>query len=296
MFRHFKLRLGLCSVLFAIGQAAAQNVPQIGSAELNEFSDDPKLLAAAAASYENGEGVARDFSKAMTLYCKAAKMGYVDAQFALGWMYVNGRGVGHDEGIAKQLFAMAAAQGHVQARTMLLRTQDAPEANLPTCLQPEPIVVQEEETTSYLQGPIYRRVEILVDKLAPRFQVDPKLAMAFIAVESGFNAQARSPKNARGLMQLIPETAQRFHVKNTFDAEDNIKGGLAYLQWLLAYYKGNVQLVAAAYNAGEKAVETHHGVPPFLETQNYVKRIATLYKKATHPYNHDLLEVSSQIP
>ena len=66
--------------------------------------------------------------------------------------------------------------------------------------------------------------------------------MAFIAVESGFNVQATSPKNAQGLMQLIPETAQRFGVKDAYKAEDNIKGGLAYLRWLLAYYEGDVEL------------------------------------------------------
>jgi len=286
----------LCAVL-AAGHAVAQNEPLIGSAELNEFSDNPKMLAAAAASYENGEGVPRDYIKAMALYCKAAKMGDVDSQFALGWMYANGRGVERDNGIARQLFVMAAAQGHQQASIMLQYTQGVPVAELPACLMPEPpALVAEEDNKPYQDGPIYKRVENLVGKLAPDFDVDPKLALAFISVESGFNTMAKSPRNAQGLMQLIPETAQRFHVKNAFNEEDNIKGGLAYLQWLLAFYKGNVRLVAAAYNAGEKAVEAHRGVPPYPETQDYVRKIASLYKKATHPYKHDLLEVSSQIP
>jgi soluble lytic murein transglycosylase-like protein len=119
------------------------------------------------------------------------------------------------------------------------------------------------------------------------------LVMAFIAVESGFNVQATSVKNAQGLMQLIPETAQRFGVKDAYKAEDNIKGGLAYLRWLLAYYEGNVELVAAAYNAGEGAVDKYKGVPPYAETRIYVKKIAKLYNNATHPYQDNLVKKSA---
>jgi soluble lytic murein transglycosylase-like protein len=86
-------------------------------------------------------------------------------------------------------------------------------------------------------------------------------------------------------MQLIPETAQRFGVRQPLDPADNIKGGLSYLRWLLALFQGRVALAVAAYNAGEKAVEKHGGVPPYAETQAYVKKIAQLYRKATHPYD-----------
>jgi soluble lytic murein transglycosylase-like protein len=93
-------------------------------------------------------------------------------------------------------------------------------------------------------------------------------------------------------MQLIPETAKRFGVKDAYKAEDNIKGGLAYLQWLLAYFKGDVQLVAAAYNAGEATVEKYNGVPPYIETQMYVRKIASLYNNTTHPYQINLIKTS----
>jgi soluble lytic murein transglycosylase-like protein len=122
----------------------------------------------------------------------------------------------------------------------------------------------------------------LSSHLAPEYGVDPRLAMAVIAVESGFRANAVSPRNAQGLMQLIPATAQRFRVRNPFDPEANVRGGLAYLRWLLTRFHGDVQLVAAAYNAGEGAVERHGGVPPFRETQVYVQRIAALYRQAWH--------------
>jgi soluble lytic murein transglycosylase-like protein len=107
-------------------------------------------------------------------------------------------------------------------------------------------------------------------------------------VESGFNQRALSPKNAQGLMQLIPETAQRFRVKNAFDPEQNIRGGLAYLQWLLALFQGDVRLVVAAYNAGERAVERYRGIPPYRETQSYVQKVTSLYRKTTHPFGDAL--------
>ena len=113
----------------------------------------------------------------------------------------------------------------------------------------------------------------LVRALAPKYSLDPKLVLAVIEAESNFNPKARSPKNAQGLMQLIPATAQRFGVRNVWDPEQNLRGGMAYLQWLLKHFKGDVKLALAGYNAGEKAVERHGGVPPYRETQAYVKRI-----------------------
>jgi soluble lytic murein transglycosylase-like protein len=211
--------------------------------------------------------------------------------------------VAKDESIAAKLYAKAAEQGHPLAEEIILSMPTTSQPEMPACLLPDPPAPlassqtpgtmqaeQQGETAAvfYSNGPILR----LVNKLAPRYQIDPNLAMAFIAVESGFDTQAVSPKNAQGLMQLIPETAIRFRVKNAYNAEDNIKGGLAYLQWLLAFFKGNVQLVAAAYNAGERTVEKYKGVPPYPETQNYVQRIAALYKKSSHPFRDDLVKAS----
>ena len=99
--------------------------------------------------------------------------------------------------------------------------------------------------------------------LAPKYSLDPKLVLAVIEAESNFNPKARSPKNEQGLMQLIPATAQRFGVRNVWDTEQNLRGGMAYLQWLLKHFKGDVKLALAGYNAGEKAVERHGGVPPY---------------------------------
>ena len=97
-------------------------------------------------------------------------------------------------------------------------------------------------------------------------------------------------------MQLIPATAARFGVKNAFNAQDNLKGGLAYLRWLMAYFKGDVALVLAAYNSGEETVERYRGIPPYAETRNYVRQITGIYKKAEHPYVVDLVAPSMALP
>lgn len=261
-------------------------------------STDARTMVASAIQYENAEGVPRDYHKAAALYCMAAKLGNADAQYALGWMYANGRGVLRDDAVAAQIFSLAADRGHPGAQTMRRFTQSTVTAPLPACLLPDApvqvsILPHEAPGTGmdsgYFKGPIY----VLVKKLAERSGIDPKLVMAVIMVESGFNTKAVSPRNAQGLMQLIPETAHRFRVKNAFDPEENIKGGIAYLQWLLTYFKGDVALVAAAYNAGEGTVEKYRGVPPYPETQKYVRRIAQLYQKGLHPYKPGAVSVSA---
>ena len=131
----------------------------------------------------------------------------------------------------------------------------------------------------------HQTIARMVTQVAPKYGVDPRLALAVIAVESNFEPRARSVKGARGLMQLIPETAARFNVKNAFDIHDNVRGGLAYLRWLLAYYEGRVALAAAAYNAGEGAVDRHRGIPPYPETRDYVKRVLRLFRLESHPFD-----------
>ena len=139
-----------------------------------------------------------------------------------------------------------------------------------------------------------RPIVDLVSKLAPQYQVPPRLVLAVIEAESNYNRHAVSPKNAQGLMQLVPETAQRFGVKNAFDPAQNVRGGIAYLRWLLAYFEGDVALVAAAYNAGERAVDRHLGVPPFAETRAYVRRILASVP-LTQAYDASIVAPSSQL-
>ena len=290
-----KFLVALAAWALWAGSAGADSSPRLSPEAPGASLDNPGELVALAVKYEHAEGVARDFAKAADLYCRAARLGFADAQFALGWMYANGRGVSRDDGVAAHLFAMAAEQGHGHALEMARYTRSSAATSLPRCLLPEESAPEAGNATeqanakAYPKGPIFD----LVQQLSPRYSVDPKLVLAIISVESGFNVRAISPKNAQGLMQLIPETAQRFRVKNAFDPAQNIKGGLAYLQWLLTFFKGNVPLVAAAYNAGERAVERHRGIPPYPETRDYVRKITVLYGKSTHPFLPNLAETSS---
>ncbi|MCW5639195.1 MAG: lytic transglycosylase domain-containing protein, partial [Rubrivivax sp.] len=112
-----------------------------------------------------------------------------------------------------------------------------------------------------------------VKLVAPDYKLEPQLVLAIIATESNFDPLALSPKKAQGLMQLIPDTAARFKVRDPLDPAQNIRGGMAYLRWLMAYFQGDIALVAAGYNAGERAVERYLGVPPYAETREYVRRI-----------------------
>lgn len=304
-----KSLLAIAVLASMIGSARADEVPITGASPAPADTESPEALVALAVKYEHAEGVKKDYAKAAELYCRAARSGNADAQFALGWMYANGRGVPRDDGVAAQLIAMAADQGHAHAKDMQRFIHSSAPAPLPQCMLPDPpaaandtdqgqarqyakegqLRVRVDDTYYFQRGPIYD----LVHKLSSDYEVDPKLVLAVITVESGFNARAISSKNAQGLMQLIPETAQRFRVKNAFDPTDNIKGGLAYLQWLLAYFKGDVPLVLAAYNAGERTVDKYRGIPPYPETKAYVERITQIYRSQTHPYKPGLVKESS---
>lgn len=110
--------------------------------------------------------------------------------------------------------------------------------------------------------------------------VSPALALAVISVESSGQYRAVSPANAHGLMQLIPATAARFGVVDSFDPAQNIRGGIQYLDWLLSHFSNDVVLALAGYNAGEGAVRRHNGVPPFAETRDYVPKVLAAWNVA----------------
>ena len=116
-----------------------------------------------------------------------------------------------------------------------------------------------------------------VQEVSLRYGVDMDLVNAVIRVESNFRPEAVSPKGCLGLMQLHPDTARRFGVRNAFDPVQNIEGGVRYLEFLLDYFQGDLELALAGYNAGENAVIRYGGVPPYPETIDYVKKVRRLY-------------------
>lgn len=266
-----------------------------------------RSLLEQAVAAEHGEGAPRDPERAAGLYCEAARLGDAEAQYSLGWMYANGRGVARSATYAASLFATAAAQGHAGAQKAQAMVGDS-SGEMPACLtattaaasakpaqadadsaidREEITRAQAEDLNAYLAtlAPDRRRIAELISLLAPNYGIEPRLALAIAAAESNFNIMARSPKGALGVMQLIPDTAARFGVKKPFDPGQNIRGGLSYLRWLLAYYQGDVLLAVAAYNAGEGAVDRYRGIPPYLETVFYVKRIYGFHRQPRHAFD-----------
>jgi soluble lytic murein transglycosylase-like protein len=126
-------------------------------------------------------------------------------------------------------------------------------------------------------------IDELVDQTASRFQVDPELIRAMVRVESDYDPKAVSSKGAMGLMQLIPATAHRFGVANPLDPKQNLEGGVNYMKYLLDLFGGDLNLSLAAYNAGEHSVQRSGGIPAIPETQNYVRKVTSIYQTGDAP-------------
>jgi soluble lytic murein transglycosylase-like protein len=133
-----------------------------------------------------------------------------------------------------------------------------------------------QQTPRSIEGP--STLATIAERAARKHGLDPSLVMAVIAVESNFKSTAVSPKGARGLMQLMPRTADAMGVDDSFDPEKNVDGGSRYLSTLLQLYGGDTRRALAAYNAGPGAVARHGGVPPYAETQTYVRKVMKKYE------------------
>lgn len=260
-----------------------------------------------AKAHEHGDGLPRDPVLAAELYCRAARHGDAEAQYSLAWMLTNSRGIARDEAQAAHLFAAAAEQGLAQAQNMLAR-MGTPQGPPPACLRPPEgdTLATPAPAQTAMARPIVRlppppnapeSIVRFVNLLAPDYGLQPHLVLAIMATESNFDPNAVSPRDAHGLMQLIPGTAARFGVRDIRDAAQNIRGGMAYLRWLMAYFEGDLRLVAAAYNAGERAVERYRGVPPYAETRLYVLKIlAAVAGQARHPFDASATPPSPVLP
>jgi len=261
------MRLGsttFCAVVLVVALA----VSAAGRCATPSAAADAAQRFALAQHYENAEGVPRDYGRALRLYCEAAREGHAEAAYSLGWMYLNGRGVERSDAVGIAWLRIAAARGDDHAALLLARFSNVKPARLSGC-------------GGGAKGPITiaapKSIEAIVTRVAAQYDVDPRLVLAVIAVESAFQIDAVSPRNAQGLMQLMPDTAARFDVKHIFEPLENIRGGTRYLKWLIARFEGDLTLVLAAYNAGEAAVEQYGGVPPYTETRDFVERVRRLY-------------------
>lgn len=170
-------------------------------------------------------------------------------------------------------------------------TAERPVAELMSTIERE-VVPLSEPAAGAVTSTGNPRIDALLHGAAARNGVDPRLLLAVMRQESSFNARAVSNKGARGLMQLMPATARRFGVQDIFDPAQNIEGGAQYLRFLLDTFGGDVELALAGYNAGENAVARYgNRVPPYRETQDYVRRISAHYQRLT---NGQLVRVQPQ--
>lgn len=147
---------------------------------------------------------------------------------------------------------------------------------------PKSASVTDHKMTSVLQakGENAGPIDKLIYSMAQKYGVDQNLIQQVVKAESGFNSKATSQAGAMGLMQLMPGTAAAYGAENAYDATQNLDAGTHFLKDLLDKYHGNVPLSLAAYNAGPGAVDKYQGVPPYRETQNYVKKIMTGLNKS----------------
>ncbi len=274
------------------------------SASATDSIERLRNLVQQGTQHESGMGAPKSLSRAFDLYCEAAGHGYADALLRMGWMYAEGNGVEKSRAAAFTLFSRAARFGSDEGASLAKRYASDQEA-LPVCLKGTVVErgnverpATREELAAFApkldsrmvgaNSPLSaerRRFTQVVINEAGKYRLDPRLVLAVMATESGFDVNARSARNAHGLMQLLPETAERFGVRNIDDPVENIRGGMAYIRWLLSYFRGDVALVLAGYNAGEGSVDKHGGVPPFAETLAYVQRIRAQYPFDRHPYD-----------
>lgn len=263
------------------GILAIQTIPALAAGPTN----DAVHWRQEAQRFQQGNGVPQDFRKAYQHYCKAALAGDAESALNLGWLYLSGQGVTRHPGRARSWFDQARQLGDPYGERMAFRLRTVAGETDPGCRQPNPstLTVMAGFGPPRIIRPSNKQIELLVQQVATRYSIDPQLVLAVMQAESGFNPGALSPKNAQGLMQLIPATAARFGVRNAWDPAENIRGGAAYLHWLMRHFAGKVEWVLAAYNAGEQSVERYKGVPPYAETQAYVRKILSHYGKLTHP-------------
>jgi soluble lytic murein transglycosylase-like protein len=165
---------------------------------------------------------------------------------------------------------MSVASHRVEGDRIVLLPRDGGEMEYPTSLIAEPAAAVIVEA-SFVEPQSTHQYDHIIERVSAEEGVDARLVKAVIQVESNYKERARSPRGAMGLMQLMPETARKYAIRNPYDPESNIQAGIKHLKSLLDRFP--VHLALAAYNAGSAAVERFRGIPPYKETRDYVARI-----------------------
>jgi len=256
-------------------------------AATDPYLEAPRVTAALAQgrAAELGIGIRKNLGLAIVLYCDAATMGSPEGFFRIGRLLAGGSASTGQRRLANAYLALAARLGNAEA--LRYHTPDIGNDELGDdcagaasgALAKHQAVGPWEDSSFDLDAYLARqpaakqKIAQFIRNVAPQYKVDARLALAIALAESNLDAAAVSPKNAQGVMQLIPATQERFGVRRPFDPEHNVRGGLAYLNWLQKRFAGDWRLVVAAYNSGEGAVDRYGGVPPYPETRQYVRRV-----------------------
>jgi soluble lytic murein transglycosylase-like protein len=263
--------LGCCLLFSSVPQAA-----QIAAPQTEHEPPRVRALLEEAWALEKYSRSNQYSLLAAALYCEAARFGSAEGHFRAALIHLRGSAANRNLIHAKSFLHYAHELGHPFAERYLSEVSEVA-IKVPECLTQAEAYrsLQKLDFNAHLGHLSKERRQIanLVARLAPEYGIVPELALAVAAAESNFNPKALSPKNATGVMQLIPATAERFGVQDIWDIEQNIRGGLAYLRWLMKRFANNTELAVAAYNAGEGNVDRYQGVPPFYETRSYVFRV-----------------------
>jgi hypothetical protein len=271
----------VAGLLACAAQAANRPAPPVVDGEA------PRVQALLEQGWaaESGRGLNRNPFLAAGLYRQAGAMGSAEGYYRAALVLMPAAG---SPGASARCLLMAASQlGHGAAGEVLERRGGQSLASSSATCDDDSAggrIYLEFDLDGYVKSLRLPRQDVvrMIRRLAPIYGINPRLAVAMAAVESNFDPWALSPKSAMGVMQLIPATAERFGVRDPFNPEQNIRGGLAYLRWLDRYYRGDTVRMVAAYNAGEGAVDAHGGVPPYRETQAYVQRVLS-FSGGTRP-------------
>lgn len=256
------------------------------AAHAEGYEEAPRIVAALeqGRAAELGIGIRKNFALAIRLYCDAGTMGSPEGFFRVGRILATGPRHLRNPPLANAYLALAARLGNHAAFDYYDERVENAELEDECGKFIGRMEIPAFDLDAYLakQPPAKQKIAEFIRSKARQFGVDVGIALGIALAESNLNPNAVSPKNAQGVMQLIPGTQKRFGVTKPFDPEHNVLGGLAYLSWLKKRFDEDWRLVAAAYNAGEGAVDRYGDIPPYAETQQYVRRVLYFAGFASH--------------